>query len=55
MLKIKIKYFVPDMPKIEKIDIGDWIDLRIARNTSLSKWKHCLIPSWCSDEASCQI
>lgn len=27
---IKIKYFDESMPKIEKIDKGDWIDLRAA-------------------------
>ena len=26
---IKIKYFNPDMPEIQSIDKGDWIDLRV--------------------------
>lgn len=28
VLTIKIKYIDNEMPKVEKIDIGDWIDLR---------------------------
>lgn len=32
---IKIKYHNPDLIKIEKNDIGDWIDLRAAESVSL--------------------
>ena len=28
-MDILIKYFNPEMPKIEKINVGDWIDLRV--------------------------
>jgi dUTP pyrophosphatase len=27
-LEILIKYFDPNMPKLSKIDVGDWVDLR---------------------------
>lgn len=26
--KIKVKYFVPDLPPLKKLSVGDWIDLR---------------------------
>lgn len=29
---IRIKYFDSDMPRLEKIDVGDWIDLRSAED-----------------------
>ena len=35
MKKIKIKYHNPDIEKIEKISIGDWIDLRAAEHVYL--------------------
>lgn len=34
--EIKIKYMSEDHPRIEKIDQGDWIDLRV--NTILKHW-----------------
>ena len=34
-MKIRIKYFDPNMPRIQKIDIGDWIDLRAAEDVFL--------------------
>ena len=43
-LVIKIKYFDPDLPKIEKIAIGDWIDLRAAADVKIAAGSHCLIP-----------
>jgi len=30
-MKIKIKYFSKDYPRLEKLEVGDWIDLRIDR------------------------
>ena len=36
MEQIKIKYHNPDLAKIEKIEVGDWIDLRAAENVKLS-------------------
>lgn len=35
MLEIKIKYHDKEMPKIEKITQGDWIDLRSAEEVEL--------------------
>lgn len=35
METIKIKYFDPEIEKIEKIDVGDWIDLRSAETVEL--------------------
>lgn len=35
MKQIKIKYHNPDLQKIEKIDVGDWIDLRAAEDVVL--------------------
>lgn len=35
METIKIKYFDPDMAPIEKITVGDWIDLRAAEYVSM--------------------
>ena len=32
MEKIKIKYFSPDIERIQKFDVGNWIDLRAAEN-----------------------
>jgi dUTP pyrophosphatase len=41
LLEIKVKYFNPNMPKLVKIDKGDWIDLRIdniEENGNLKPW-----------------
>ena len=35
MEQIKIKYHNPDLERIEKISIGDWIDLRASENVTL--------------------
>lgn len=43
-LEIKIKYFDQEMPKIEKIEIGDWIDLRTSSDVNLKKGESMLIP-----------
>jgi dUTP pyrophosphatase len=43
MEKIKIKYIVKDIDKIEKIDNGDWIDLRAAENVILKAGEFKLI------------
>ena len=42
-MKIKIKYFA-DIKKIEKIEKGDWIDLRSAQTVALDKDTFYLIP-----------
>ncbi|MFC8686047.1 dUTP diphosphatase [Brevibacillus porteri] len=36
-MKIRIKYFDKDLPKLEKISKGDWIDLRAAETTTIKK------------------
>lgn len=41
---IKIKYVKDDMEKIEPIDNGDWIDLRIAEDVHLEPNEFKLIP-----------
>ena len=41
---IKIKYFTNDITKIEKIDVGDWIDLRAAENVTLKSGNFKLVP-----------
>lgn len=42
-MEIKIKYFA-DIEKIEKIEKGDWIDLRAAEDTVLKAGEFKLIP-----------
>ena len=42
-MNIKIKYF-SDIEPIEKIAVGDWIDLRAAKRAWLKKGEYCLIP-----------
>lgn len=43
MEKIKIKYFT-DIDPIESISVGDWIDLRCAKDIQLYKGEFFLIP-----------
>jgi len=43
-LTIKIKYFVDDIDKVEKISKGDWIDLRAAETVILSPGERYTIP-----------
>lgn len=43
MEQIKIKYHNLDLAKIEKIEVGDWIDLRAAENVKLSTGEFKLI------------
>jgi dUTP pyrophosphatase len=43
-LIIKIKYFDKDMPKLEKLSVGDWIDLRSAEDVILNKGEFKLVP-----------
>ena len=43
METIKIKYHNPDLVKIEKIEVGDWSDLRAAENIKLSAGEFKLI------------
>lgn len=43
-LQIKIKYFNDKLEKIQKILIGDWIDLRSSVTTHMDKGQFQLIP-----------
>ena len=43
-LEIKIKYHDEDMGKIEKIPVGDWIDLRSAETVELEAGEFKIIP-----------
>lgn len=41
--KIKVKYFDEEIDKLEKIAVGDWIDLRSAETVHLKKGEYYLI------------
>lgn len=43
MLNIDIVYHNPNMPKLEKIDKGDWIDLRASVGGAFKKGDFALI------------
>lgn len=42
-LKIKIKYFDPNLEEISKIPQGDWIDLRAAETVNMKQGEFKLI------------
>lgn len=44
MLQIKIKYLTDAIDKIQKIKVGDWIDLRSAQEVELKKGQQYYIP-----------
>lgn len=44
MLEIKIKYFDDELERIEKVGIGDWIDLRCSKEVTLKKGEQMYIP-----------
>lgn len=44
MNTIKIKYLSDDIEKLNKISVGDWIDLRCAKEISLKAGEFALIP-----------
>lgn len=44
MLQIKIKYLTDAIDKIQKIKVGDWIDLRAAQEVELKKGQQYYIP-----------
>lgn len=44
VLKIKVKYFDDELKRIQKISIGDWIDLRAAQDVTLKKGDVVNIP-----------
>ena len=41
---IKIKYFDPEIEQIQKINVGDWIDLRASKTIEIKKGEYALIP-----------
>lgn len=43
-MEIKVKYFSNDIQKIEKIEKGDWIDLRSAEDVHIKQGDFVLIP-----------
>lgn len=43
-MKLKIKYFDPDMSKLKFIDGGDWIDLRSSADIDMKQGEYKLIP-----------
>lgn len=43
-MEIKIKYFDDEITPIEKIQEGDWIDLRAAENVVMNKGDFAMIP-----------
>lgn len=43
-LEIKIKYFDLSLPTVNKIHIGDWVDLRAAERVELKAGEYKLIP-----------
>ena len=42
-MEIKIKYFEAGLPHIEKIHVGDWIDLRAAESVTMKRGEYRLI------------
>ena len=44
MVEIKIKYFSEDLEQVQKINVGDWIDLRAAETVEIKKGDYALIP-----------
>lgn len=42
-MKIKIKYHDKEMAKIQKIKIGDWIDLRVAEDVEMDQGEYKLL------------
>ena len=41
--RIRVKYFVDGLPPLEKISVGDWIDLRAGETVTLKKGDYYLI------------
>lgn len=41
--RVKVKYFVSGIEPIQKISVGDWIDLRAAENVSLKRGDYHVI------------
>lgn len=43
-MKIKVKYHNPNVEKLKKVSVGDWIDLRAGKTTKLRAGESALIP-----------
>lgn len=43
-MRIRVKYFDAEMPRLKKIEIGDWIDLRAAEHVALRPGQLYKIP-----------
>lgn len=43
-MKIQVKYFSTDTPRLKKIEKGDWIDLTASTDVTLQKNEFALIP-----------
>lgn len=43
-IEIKIKYFDEEIEQVQKINVGDWIDLRAAETVEIKKGDIALIP-----------
>lgn len=43
-MKVKIKYFSDDLVRLEKITVGDLIDLRVAKDVRLKQGEYALLP-----------
>jgi dUTP pyrophosphatase len=43
-MKIQVKYFSKDVPRLKKIDKGDWIDLTAAKDVFINIGEFALIP-----------
>ena len=41
--RIRVKYFVPGLDPLQKISVGDWIDLRAGENVTMKKGDYYLI------------
>ena len=41
--RIRVKYFVQGLEPIQKISVGDWIDLRAGESVTIKKGEYCLI------------
>jgi len=42
--QIKVKYFDKEMPRLSKIEVGDWVDLRSAEDITLREGEFKLVP-----------
>lgn len=44
ILQIKVKYFDSEIDKLQKVNVGDWIDLRASKAIELKQGEFKLIP-----------